>query len=285
MQPTPTILDRIMVDVRAELARTQRHRPLHEIERRILDAPPVRSMKESILSGFGLIAEIKERSPSQGPMRSENVAAAPVAYEHSPIVRGLSVLTNASHFGMSVERLAAIRSTVHKPILRKDFIFDDYQVYEARAFGADAILLMANLLAAEELRRLFQLAASIGLEVLFECHDAGQIQRVPDGAELFGINSRTFASGEALYEASRQHRAAGGREDLTTDARQFDLVTHLPPNGVKVAESGVSVATVARLRDELGYHAALVGTSLLLSRNGVESELRAFEQALAPLPK
>jgi indole-3-glycerol phosphate synthase len=285
MQPTPTILDRIMVDVRAELARTQRHRPLDEIKRRILDAPPVRSLKESILSGFGLIAEIKERSPSQGPMRPENVAAAPVAYEHSPIVRGLSVLTNASHFGMSVERLAAIRSTVHKPILRKDFIFDDYQVYETRAFGADAILLMANLLAAEELRRLFQLAASIGLEVLFECHDAVQIQRVPDGAELFGINSRTFASGEALYEASRQHRAAGGREDLTTDARQFDLVRHLPPNGVKVAESGVSVATVARLRDELGYHAALVGTSLLLSRNGVESELQAFEQALARLPK
>ena len=280
MKHTNTILDRIMVDVRAEVAEAKRHRPVAELQRRLADAPPARSMADALRSGFGLIAEIKERSPSQGPMRSGNVAAAPAAYEHSTIVRGLSVLTNATHFGMSIERLAAVRAAVSKPILRKDFIHDDYQVIEARAFGADAILLMANLLDAAELQRLFDLAGSLGLDVLFECHDAAQIQAVPAGAVLYGINSRTFSSDAALYETSRQHRAAGGKEDLTTDLRQFDLVSHLPVGAIKVAESGVSAGTVARLRDALGYHAALVGTSLLLSKEGAAAELKSFEAAL-----
>jgi indole-3-glycerol phosphate synthase len=269
-----------MVDVRAEVAEAQRRRPVAELQRRLADAPPPRSFPASLRSSFGLIAEIKDRSPSQGPMRAENVAAAPAAYEQSPIVRGLSVLTNATHFGMNIERLAAIRAVVTKPILRKDFIFDDYQVIEARAFGADAILLMANLLDAGELRRLFDLAQTLGLDVLFECHDLAQIQAVPAGAKIYGINSRTFASDAALYEASRQHRAAGGKDDFTTDLRQFDLISHLPPGALKVAESGVSAGTVARLRDSLGYDAALVGTSLLLAKEGAAAELKSFETAL-----
>ncbi len=280
MKHTHTILDRIMVDVRAEVAEAQHLRPVAELQRRLADAPPLRSFQAALRSGFGLIAEIKDRSPSQGPMRAENVAAAPGAYEQSPIVRGLSVLTNATHFGMNIKRLAAIRAAVTKPILRKDFIYDDYQVIEARAFGADAILLMANLLDADELRRLFDLAQSLGLDVLFECHDLAQIQAVPAGAMIYGINSRTFASDASLYEASRQHRAGGGQEDLTTDLRQFDLISHLPPGVLKVAESGVSAGTVARLRDSLGYDAALVGTSLLLSKEGAAAELKSFEAAL-----
>lgn len=281
MKQTNTILDRIMVDVRAEIAEAQRRQPLAELQRRLADAPPVRSLAAALRSSFGLVAEIKERSPSQGPMRPENVAAAPAAYERSLIVRGLSVLTNFTHFGMSIERLAAIRGVVTKPVLRKDFIFDDYQVVEARAFGSDAILLMANLLDAAELRRLFDLAQSLGLEVLFECHDVAQIRAVPAGATLYGINSRTFASDAALYEASRRHRAAGGGEDLTTDPRQFDLVSHLPAGAIKVAESGVSASTVVRLRDKLKYDAALVGTSLLLSPAGAAAGLQTFERALA----
>ena len=281
MKQTNTILDRIMVDVRAEVAEAQRCRPVAELQRRLADAPPVRSLPSALRSGFGLIAEIKERSPSQGPMRAENVAAAPAAYEESAVVRAFSVLTNATHFDMNIERLAVIRAAVTKPILRKDFIYDDYQVIEARAFGADAILLMANLLDVGELRRLFDLARSLGLGVLFECHDIEQIRAVPAGALIYGINSRTFASDAALYEASRRHRAAGGQDDLTTDLRQFDLVSHLPAGTLKVAESGVSVCTAARLRDTLGYHAALVGTSLLLSPAGVAAELKSFETALA----
>ena len=104
MKTTDTILDRILIDVRKEVAAAQTQRPLADLRRMTGDAPPVRSFKRALLAEFGLIAEIKERSPSQGAMRATNVAAAPAAYEQSRIVRGISVLTNASHFGMSMER-------------------------------------------------------------------------------------------------------------------------------------------------------------------------------------
>ncbi len=276
-----TILEVILRDVQVELDAVRRQRPLPEIRRRTADAPPARSLKASLLPAFGLIAEIKACSPSQGPMRAENVAEAPAVYERSPMVRAVSVLTNATHFGMSIERLERIRAGSTKPVLRKDFIFDEYQVHEARAFGADAVLLMANLLAPDELNRLYQTARELGLDVLFECHSQAQIEAVPAGAEIYGINSRTFSSAADTYQTARQHRQAGGREDLSTDVQQFDLVRHLPDRAVKVAESGVSADTVAHLRDALGYHAVLVGTSLLLSRRGVAGELELFERALA----
>jgi indole-3-glycerol phosphate synthase len=279
-----TILAEILEEVKKEVATARQQRPLPELQRMMRDAPPVRSLRDSLLAGFGLIAEIKQRSPSQGVMRPENVAEAPAAYQQSGLVRGLSVLTNHSHFGMSMERLQHVRSAITKPILRKDFIFDEYQVYEARAFGADAVLLMANLLEADELRRLYDLVRELKLEALFECHTPEQIRAVPSDACLYGINSRSFATGADAYTAARQHRHSGGHQDLTTDLSRFDLVRCLPAHAVRVAESGVSPATVANLRDELGYDAALVGTSLLLAPEGVRHELEVFERALAAVP-
>jgi indole-3-glycerol phosphate synthase len=282
LKTTRTILDDIMVDVRREVAAARAQRSSAELERMLADAPPVRSFAGTLRRGFGLIAEIKERSPSQGPMRTENVTAAPAAYEASPLVHCLSVLTNASHFGMSMERLRDIRRVGTKPVLRKDFIFDEYQVREARAFGADAILLMANLLTAEELQRLHDLARSLGMDVLFECHDEEQIYALPASAVLYGINSRSFAVRGEDYAAARAQRAAGSRQDLTTDLSRFEaLASHLPPHAVKIAESGVYPENAARLRDDLGYHAILVGTSLLTSPAGIEAELAKFTQALA----
>ena len=281
MKTTQTILDRILIDVRKEVAAAQSQRPLADLRRMIGDAPAVRPLKRALLTEFGLIAEIKERSPSQGTMHAANVAAAPVAYEQSKIVRGISVLTNASHFGMSMERLRSVRAQSTKPVLRKDFIYDDYQVHEARAFGADAILLMANLLNAGEMRRLYQLARDLGMEALFECHDREQIEQVPPGAEIYGINSRTFSTTAEQYANAREQRAAGAQQDLTTDLSRFSLGQFLPPQAVRVAESGVHPHTVAELRDRHGYHAALVGTSLLTAEHGVEKELAAFERTLA----
>jgi indole-3-glycerol phosphate synthase len=279
-----TILAEILESVKEELAIARQQRPFPELQRMMRDAPPVRSLRDSVRAGFGLIAEIKERSPSQGVMRPQNVADAPAAYQQSGLVRALSVLTNHSHFGMSMERLRHIRSATTKPVLRKDFIFDDYQVYEARAYGADAILLMANLLEADEMRRLFALARELKLESLFECHTVEQIRNVPPDACLYGINSRSFATDTDAYAAARQHRQSGGRQDLTTDLSRFNLVQCLPAQAVRVAESGVSPATVTKLRDELGYDAVLVGTSLLLGSEGIQHELENFERALAMAP-
>jgi indole-3-glycerol phosphate synthase len=278
MKTTRTILDEIIVDVRSELAEAQRKRPLEELK--LADAPPIRPFKEALQGGFSLIAEIKERSPSHGPMRRQNVDDAPAAYERNHVVRAISVLTNATHFGMSMERLRQVKAATTKPILRKDFIFDDYQVYEARAFGADAILLMANLLDGEEMRRLYQLAGELQMDVLFECHTREQIAQVPPGAELYGINSRTFDTDAQTYDAARKHSQAGSTHDLTTDAARFELGRHLPAQALKVAESGVRPETVCILRDQFGYHAALVGTSLLTAEQGVFNELERFEKVL-----
>src|SRR3954470_7937648 len=108
MKTTSTILDQILVDVRRELAEAQRQNSAGDLDRRIKDAPPLRPFAAALRPSFGLIAEIKERSPSHGPMRPDNVAAAPIAYEGSSIVRALSVLTNQTHFGMGIERLLQI---------------------------------------------------------------------------------------------------------------------------------------------------------------------------------
>jgi indole-3-glycerol phosphate synthase len=280
MKTTQTILDEILVDARKELDEAQRLRPAPALRRMAAAAPPVRSLAAALRSGFGLIAEIKERSPSQGEMRPANVAAAPAAYEASKIVRAISVLTNASHFGMSMERLQQIRAVTTKPVLRKDFIFDEYQVLEARAFGADAILLMANLLDADEMRHLYSFTRDLDMDALFECHDREQIAQVPPGALIYGINSRTFAVGSGQYAAARAARESGAKVDSTTDLGRFDTGQFLPPNALKVAESGIHPHTIAAVRDQHGYHAALVGTSLLTAEQGVDAELAAFEQAL-----
>ena len=280
MKTTRTILDEIVVNVRKELAEAQRRLPLTELKRRIQDAPELRSFKTPLQSNFGLIAEIKERSPSHGPMQRQNIDGAPQAYERSPVVRAISVLTNTTYFGMSMERLASVKAGGTKPVLRKDFIFDEYQVYEARAFGADAILLMANLLDADEMRRLHQLAGALRMDVLFECHTREQIAQVPVGAEIYGINSRTFDTDVQTYATARQHAQAGSKHDLTTDAHRFELGQHLPAGAIKVAESGVRAETICDLRDRFSYHAALVGTSLLAAQHGVFKELELFEKAL-----
>ena len=215
-------------------------------------------------------------------MLPQNVSEASAAYESSPLVRSISVLTNASHFGMNIGRMREVKARTTKPVLRKDFIFDEYQIYEARAFGADAILLMANLLREDEMSRLHELALSLGMDALFECHDRDQIHAVPKNAILYGINSRTFAITGGDYAAARNQRAAGRREDLTTDLNRFEELAHdLPKHGIRIAESGVRAENAARLRDELGYHAILVGTSLLTSTAGVHAELGKFEAALA----
>jgi indole-3-glycerol phosphate synthase len=280
MKATQTILDAIMVDVRRELAEAQGKRPLAELRRMIANAPAVRSFKGALQKTFGIIAEIKERSPSHGPMRRENVDDAPTAYEQSGIVRAISVLTNHSHFGMTMERLRNIKTRGTKPVLRKDFIFDEYQVYEARAFAADAILLMANLLEPEEMKPLYALAKELGMDVLFECHTKEQIGQLPVGAEIYGINSRTFASGTTRYGVSALLGKLGSSKDLTVDLDRFGLGQYVPKHALKVAESGVSATTIRRVRDELGYHAALVGTSFLKATHGIRRELELFEQAL-----
>lgn len=268
-----TFLDQILADVRHELASTKAARPAADVRARLADAPPPRDFPGALAAGFGLIAEIKERSPSVGPMRAANVADAPRAYEESPIVRALSVLTNARHFGMDVFRLAAIRAQVGKPVLRKDFFVDEYQVREARAFGADAILLMANVLDAPRLAGFYDLARELGMEALFEVHTEEEIGLLPAGARIVGINSRKFKSTTGFVGATGR-----SQNDFSLSFDAFDLADRLPAGALHVAESGIGPDNLALARDR--FDAALIGTSLLRDEAGIAACLAKFKEAL-----
>lgn len=274
-----TILEQILEDVGDELESTRRLTPLSSLQAAIADAPPVRSLEAALRTGgFGLIAEIKEKSPSVGPMRPENVALAPRAYIDCPRVRALSILTNQKHFGGSMARLQALRAVCPKPLLRKDFILDPYQIWEARAGGADAILLMANVLEAARLADYFALATELGLEVLFEIHTPEEIGQLPPGARIVGINSRKFKTTEGFSGAD-----AASATDFSVDLGVFELVRHLPRHTLKIAESGLCASTIREVAAT--FDAALIGTSLLRDPRGPQAQLNELIAALENPPQ
>ena len=267
-----SILQDILRATEGEVSRRRADRPLADLKRMIADAPPVRSLYTALSNGFSLIAEIKARSPSAGEMDPGNVVRAAKAYENTPAVSTISVLTQESFFGGSVGLLGETRERVSKPILRKDFIRDEYQVWEARAFGADAILLMASLFVREtdgreKLRSLFELARSLGMEALVEIGMSGRrpisemAAIVPEEAEIWGVNSRKFL-GSRLQLRWRVGRLLG--TDLTTSSiRHERLRQAVPARKIAVAESGIDDPQELEGLSAIGYHAALIGTAFL----------------------
>jgi indole-3-glycerol phosphate synthase len=269
-----TILDEILVDVRAQIAHARRDVPLEEIRARLPEAPPPRDFAGALArGGFGLIAEIKRRSPSVGPMREENFRDAASTYARSSSVRAVSVLTNRTHFGMGIEDLALIRTQVPQPVLRKDFFIDEYQILEARAHGADAILLMANVLDAAQLHDFHQLALELGMESLFEIHTREEIELLPPAARVVGINSRKFKTTTGFVGAK-----GSSEKDFSLEMSAFDLVEFLPPSLIRIAESGLAPETVSTVAGK--FDAALVGTSLLRDPRGIATCLSEFEKAI-----
>jgi len=275
-----TILDAILADVQEEVAVAKRRRSEADLRGMIADAPPVWSFPKVLERGspereFSLIAEIKATSPSVGRMLAKNVLEAPDAYEESPVVRALSILTNERHFGGSIENLGKIREGVSKPVLRKDFIIGEYQIREARAFGADAILLMASVLDAPRLKGFHELVLELGMEALFEVHDEMEIEALPKTARIVGINSRKFKTTKG-FEGFGATGFSG--KDFSTNLEAFHLVDRLPGRTLRVAESGLNAGNIVTVRGQ--FHAALVGTSLLRDPRGIRIGLADFEKAI-----
>jgi indole-3-glycerol phosphate synthase len=173
---------------------------------------------------------------------------------------------------MDIHHLGEIRKQVPHPVLRKDFFVDEYQVYEARAFGADAILLMANVLDAKTMHHLHQVALALGMEALFEIHTTEEIATLPDGARVVGINSRKFKTNSGFVAAGQSSAT-----DFSLDLGVFDLVSKLPTSAIRVAESGISPQNLPAVASN--FQAALVGTSLLRDERGIHACLRDFEVA------
>jgi indole-3-glycerol phosphate synthase len=282
-----TLIERIVANKTDEVKAAEKRQPLSELKAMIKDAPEVRSFANALRRDFGLIAELKRKSPSVNDMRAENVAQAIEAYQASPIVNAISVLTENKYFGGSLDDLKNVRAKVTKPILRKDFIFRPYQVFEARAYGADAILLMACIQSntKEELKRLFDIARELDMDVLFEAHDQLEINKIPVDAQICGLNSRKFKKPEAkdsLWSLPNIISKVYRRRDVRTDLSVFELVEKLQKThkrAIKVAESGVDYSHIAKIREQ-GFDAALVGTSLLRAPEGVRAALARFESAI-----
>lgn len=247
----PTILDDIL-KVKAQEAAALAPR-LEELKVAAREAPPARSLADALRRGdqraICLIAEVKHRSPSAGVI-VEPFHPADIARQYAEAgADAISCLTDRQFFGGSLDHLREVRSTVGLPVLRKDFLIDEAQVYEARAAGADAILLIAEALQADHMIDLAALAAELGMDVLAEAHSEAALEKaLACGAPLVGINNRDLAT---------------FRVSLETTERLADMVEDA--GRVLVAESGIKTAAdVSRLL-ACGADAILVGEGLLRS--------------------
>ena len=243
------VLERILAATRARVAESRRTADLHLLEQRAEAHVPRgfrRALAERGRDGVAVIAELKKASPSKGLIRAEFRPAELARELEASGAAALSVLTDEEFFQGSLGNLREASAAVAIPCLRKDFIIDEFQLVEARANSADAVLLIVAALPSDELVRLARAARSHELDVLCEVHDGDELQRALDaGCDLIGVNTRDLRT---------------FRVDLQT---AFDLAAKVPSNVVRVAESGIhSASDIARLQGA-GYHAFLVGESLM----------------------
>lgn len=281
-----TILEKILADKRREIAARRKKFPLREL--RDLAASYQPQSFKGALKDFGIIAEIKAKSPSMGNMDPVNVRKAIEVYDSSPAVRALSVLTDKPYFGGSLKKLREYRRKTAKPILRKDFTLDEYQVWEAKAYGADAVLLMASVHRKDpsKLRAIFDVAVGIGLDVLIEFGEEVPPAKafIPRGASLFGLNSRTFKASTQSYRRSSALGRVSGK-DLTTNLQShFGLLEALhqaaPGRKTVVAESGLKEPADLEPLIRHGFSAALIGTAFLKKGNRIGDVMKTYASFL-----
>jgi indole-3-glycerol phosphate synthase len=252
-----TILDRIVAETREEVERRKRDEPLALTGREPIAG---RGFRDALAGpGIGVIAEFKRRSPSAGALGEDpDLHEMVEAYERGGAV-AVSVLTEGPNFGGCLEDLRDARAACALPILRKDFIVDPYQLHEARAAGADAVLLIVAALALRELQSLHDDARAIGLDVLVEVHDGEELERaLATGADIVGVNNRDL-------------------RDFSVDVERTEqLMSRIPASATVVSESGIAAAAQLERLQRAGVHAVLVGESLMRSQDP-EAALRALQ--------
>ncbi len=251
-----SILDDILLRTRAEVRVRQERVPLGRLEKRCKDLPPTRDFARALRRRAGgrerregrlhVIAEIKKASPSKGVIRSDFVPPVLARAYAQAGADALSVLTDAPFFQGSLEDLIAVREAVTLPILRKDFHVESYQLWEARAAGADAVLLIAAAMLPERFATLLTLARQLGLGVLAEVHTPQELEVVlGSGANVVGINNRDLATFQVSLE------------------KTFTLLPLMPVEVIAVSESGISQSEEVGRLASAGVDAVLVGESLL----------------------
>ncbi|NII25803.1 indole-3-glycerol phosphate synthase TrpC [Pseudoflavitalea sp. X16] len=256
------ILDKIIAHKKIEVAERKAATSIADLEKSPAFSRPVLSLKQFLLddSKTGIIAEFKRKSPSKGIINGDaDVVAVTTAYaQHG--ASGLSVLTDTTFFGGSTEDLVKARVN-NIPILRKEFIIDEYQLVEAKAMGADVILLIAACLTPADVQRLARFAQSLQLEVLLELHDEEELAHICEETVLVGINNRNLKTFVVDIE------------------RSLAMAQRIPANKVKIAESGISSAENIRLFRDHGFRGFLIGENFMKEPNPGA----AFEQFVKAL--
>ncbi len=252
-----TILDKIIADKRLEVASRKVTTPLADLEKAPAFERKCLSLKQNLLiSESGIISEFKRKSPSLGWIHEHaDVVQVTEGYSRAG-ASGISILTDFPYFGGTPQDLMAARPQVTCPILRKDFVIDEYQLFEAKAMGADVVLLIAAALTVKETLELARKAHDLGLEILLEVHNAEELGHANDHVDMLGVNNRNLKTFEQSIQTS------------------FDLAALIPDKFVKVSESGISkVETVKQLR-EVGYKGFLMGENFMKEDDPAEALVR-----------
>ena len=257
------ILDKIIARKTIEVAERKNKVTSKQLETTLLFPRETISLKSELLNPLssGIIAEHKRKSPSKGIINADVTLAQVTTGYTKAGASGLSVLTDIDFFGGSDQDLIYARTLNQIPILRKDFIIDEYQLIEAKAFGADVILLIAACLTPKRLRELAVFAKSLGLDVLMEVHNLEELQQnlIPE-LDIVGVNNRNLKTFEVTLQTS------------------IDLYDYIPADYVKITESGINTAKEMGMLYKIGYRGFLIGESMMKTKNPGETCQKLIEE-------
>jgi len=245
------ILEKIIIDKKREIKLRKNIYTIKDLENMPLFSRQTNSLTSTLKkSASGIIAEHKRRSPSKSEINyNHHIEDVIKGYEQAGVC-GISVLTDSKYFGGSLDDLILARACTNLPLLRKDFMVDTYQILEAKAFGADVILLIAAVLSREEIRELSAFAKSLGLEVLLEVHNEEELmQAIMPSLDMIGVNNRNLKTFEVCIENSKQ------------------LASLIPDDFVKISESGISSIEAVQSLKKYGFQGFLMGEHFMRSTN------------------
>ena len=256
------ILERIVKDKRKEVALRKQLIPVKQLEASVLFNRTTVSLANRLKqSNTGIIAEHKRRSPSKAVINQNfNVFDVAKGYEDAG-VSGMSVLTDSKYFGGSLDDLLTARASCNLPLLRKEFIIDEYQILEAKAFGADVILLIAAILTRAEIKQFSEFAKQLHLDVLLEVHNEEELHKsIMPSLDLLGVNNRNLKTFNVSLETSKT------------------LSTLIPDDFIKVSESGISSIDAIKTLKPYGYKGFLIGENFMKTDNAGESAKQFITQ-------
>ena len=249
------ILDKIVADKRIEVDLRKSLIPVKQLEQSVLFERQTISLAKKLMnSKTGIIAEHKRRSPSKSVINQNlNVFDIAKGYEDAGVC-GMSVLTDGKYFGGSLDDLLTARASCNLPLLRKEFIIDEYQLLEAKAYGTDVILLIAAILSRDEIKQFSEFAKSLNLDVLLEVHNEEELHKsIMPSLDMLGVNNRNLKTFDVSLEISKS------------------LSARIPNNFVKVSESGISNIEAIKELQPYGYKGFLIGENFMKTDNAGES--------------